>query len=312
MQWGVPYGFDEDAETWSLLRSSPDAATLDWVAKNVGGRVVEVEPLRGGLSSAVHRVRVGGTRGASRNVVLRRYVRPELNVEEPDLVAHEAAGLRWAETLAVPTPSVLAIDATGAECGVPTLLMSHLPGSIEWQPDDVDAWLRGLAEVLPLIHTASRPPRQQPAQQPRPFLPYEQDDYRPPTWAKSPRTWERAAELVLHRTAWPTTTFIHRDFHPGNVLWRSGSVSGVVDWSASCLGDPATDVGHCRVNLLYSHGPAAARQFTATWEDICGTTYDPWADVVEIMGFLDELRTMPQQSFPGIEEMLGSAVCQLT
>jgi aminoglycoside phosphotransferase (APT) family kinase protein len=37
--------------------------------------------------------------------------------------------------------------------------------------------------------------------------------------------------------------FIHRDFHPGNVLWRDGEVTGVVDWVNASIGSPWADVG---------------------------------------------------------------------
>ena len=43
--------------------------------------------------------------------------------------------------------------------------------------------------------------------------------------------------------------FCHRDYHPGNVLWSRGQVSGVVDWTHACHGAPAVDVAHCALNL---------------------------------------------------------------
>ena len=51
----------------------------------------------------------------------------------------------------------------------------------------------------------------------------------------------------------------------------------------------ATDVAHCRVNLL-TLGASAAEQFTALWQQAAGAAYHPWADVVTVIGFLDDLR----------------------
>ena len=51
----------------------------------------------------------------------------------------------------------------------------------------------------------------------------------------------------------------------------------------------AADVAHCRVNLL-TIGPDVADRFTAMWQSAAGATYHPWADVVTIIGFLDDLR----------------------
>src|SRR5690348_14560173 len=99
----VPYGFDDDAETRRLLRS---------------------RPLRGGTASAVHELTVVTPEGGTRRAVLRRYVRPELNLEEPDMADYEARALRFVAHLDVPTPELLAADTSGDDAGVPAVLMS--------------------------------------------------------------------------------------------------------------------------------------------------------------------------------------------
>jgi aminoglycoside phosphotransferase (APT) family kinase protein len=48
---------------------------------------------------------------------------------------------------------------------------------------------------------------------------------------------------------------IHRDFHPGNILWSDGRLSGIVDWVSACVGPALFDDGHLRVNLAIMHGP---------------------------------------------------------
>ena len=97
------------------------------------------------------------------------------------------------------------------------------------------------------------------------FSPYGQSSYEPPPWARLPRIWERAFEIFHMPVPEGESVFIQRDFHPGNVLWRRGSVSGVVDWQAACVGPPAVDVGHCRTNL-FRFGLDVADRFTALWE----------------------------------------------
>ena len=56
--------------------------------------------------------------------------------------------------------------------------------------------------------------------------------------------------------------FIHRDFHPLNVLWHQARVSGVVDWVHACRGPIEFDIASCRVNLALTAGIAAADAFT--------------------------------------------------
>jgi hypothetical protein len=141
--------------------------------------------------------------------------------------------------------------------------MSHLPGRVEWWPKAMDQWLGRLAELLPLIHGATLPATDASgaisAAMPT-FSPYRQSSYVPPEWARRPGVWERAFEIFHGPAPAAERVFIQRDFHPGNVLWMRGSVSGVVDWQAACLGPPTADVGHCRANL-FRYGLEVADRF---------------------------------------------------
>jgi len=89
-------------------------------------------------------------------------------------------------------------------------------------------------------------------------------------------------------------------------------VSGVVDWPRASTGPPSADVGHCRANL-FPYGAAAVARFTQAWEDLTGATYNPWADVVTIIGFLDGLReeAPPAGERDLVEDALVQAVTAL-
>jgi aminoglycoside phosphotransferase (APT) family kinase protein len=311
------HGFDDDLATRRLLRSRPPAVALAWAAEALGGGTVTVvRALRGGLASAVHLLTVTRTDTTGvierAQVVLRRYVRPELNATEPDIAEWEARALRFVAGLEVPTPLLLALDATGVAAGVPAVLMSRLPGRVDWSPPDLDRWLARLTEPLPAIHAAPLPPPG--AGVIRPFAPYHQGCYQPPHWARWPAVWLRAVEWFhgpIPNDAGPGV-FIHRDFHPGNVLWRRGQVTGVVDWASASVGPACVDVGHCRGNL-FGYGREVADRFTTLWEQVSGTRYHPWADVVTIIGDLDGLREEPppDRERRVVEDALASAVAEL-
>jgi hypothetical protein len=102
---GVPHGFDDDAETRRLLRSRPPRRALDWAGSVLGGTVAATRALRGGTASAVHLLTVASPAGGTYRAVLRRYVRPELNFEEPGMAEHEARALMFVAHLDVPTPN---------------------------------------------------------------------------------------------------------------------------------------------------------------------------------------------------------------
>jgi aminoglycoside phosphotransferase (APT) family kinase protein len=300
------HGFCDDEATRRLLRSRPPGKALAWAAARLGGPVISARALRGGMSSAMHLLTVRRNGGQRCQAVLRRYVRPELNADEPDIAVREARALRVAESVDVPTQSLLAADPSGGEAGVPAVLMSRLPGRVDWWPSDMDRWLSRLAGVLPHIHAAPLPPA---GVLPR-FAPYPQASYRPPGWARYPAMWERAVEISQGPVPVLPTVLLHRDFHPGNVLWRRGAVCGVVDWVGACTGPAVADVAHCRVNLL-TVGADAAGRFTARWQSAAGTAYHPWADVVTIIGFLDDLRDDWGSERWLVEDMLARAVAEL-
>jgi aminoglycoside phosphotransferase (APT) family kinase protein len=244
----------------------------------------------------VHQITVAGER-----MVLRRYVRPETPVAD-----HEARALNFVAGIPIPTPQLLAADLSGAETGVPTILMSWLPGRVEWEPSNMDGWLRGMTDLLPTIHATPLPP-------PgviRPFGTYRQRRYDPPPWTRWPGVWQRGVEIVHGPVPGDHHVFLHRDFHPGNVLWRRGRVSGLVDWQAASIGPASVDVGHCRSNLL-SYGTEVVDRFTTLWEQASGLSYDPWADVSTIIGCLDDLRNEPPSGRLAVEEALARAVAEL-
>jgi aminoglycoside phosphotransferase (APT) family kinase protein len=89
--------------------------------------------------------------------------------------------------------------------------------------------------------------------------------------------------------------FIHRDYHPTNVLWHKGAVSGVVDWINACRGPAGVDVAHCRTDLAQMCGPAAADQFLDAYREVAhGFAYNPYWDLDSILDVC-----LPQPSFYG-------------
>jgi aminoglycoside phosphotransferase (APT) family kinase protein len=237
--------------------------------------------LGGGRSSAVHALTISDGDQHQHHVVLRRYVRPDVQAEEPDLAEREADALSVLETSAVAAPRLIAVDPVGDHAGVPAVLMTRLPGRIDWDPTDLDTFLRRLAEPLPLIHDVSVPS----GVTIRPYRPYELGrQLGPPAWTRYPRAWAKAIELYEGPPPIVERRFIHRDYHPGNVLWRHWHASGIVDWQSVSLGSPEADVAHCRSNLVDHFSIAAADRFLAHWQALSGRRdYHPYWDVTVVV-----------------------------
>lgn len=280
-----------------LLRGPVPARALDWVRAATGGAIAGCAPLTGGTSSAVHAVEVTA-RGTVRRLVLRRYVRAGWLAEEPDAAHREAQVLQLLRPGRVPAPALVAADPDGAQAGAPAVLMTRLPGTVVWRPREREPFLRGLAAVLPEIHATPVAPGALPA-----YAPYALASRTPPSWARRPAVWERAFAIFDGPAPAGPGCLVHRDHHPGNMLWEDGEVSGVVDWASARIGPPAADVGHCRWNLARTLGHAAADRFLA----LCGhDAYDPYWDVVAALGGSDAAGLEAKD--PAEEEFLVRAV----
>jgi aminoglycoside phosphotransferase (APT) family kinase protein len=210
-------------------------------------------------------------------------------------------------TSAVPTPVVLAVDPDGTEVGAPALLMTVLEGRPRWDAKGRRHWAHELAELAAAIHD-HRPDDPTAF---RSFATYRQDSYEPPRWATDLAIWEPAM-TIFHGPVPAGTAFVHRDFHPGNILWQRRNLTGVVDWESSRIGPPDIDIGHCRVNLLYET-PDLAAHLADAWLDVTGNAYNPWADIATIIGLLDSLRASPPSPSArwNLESVLAAAVATL-
>ncbi|SCF77145.1 Phosphotransferase enzyme family protein [Streptomyces sp. Ncost-T10-10d] len=75
----------------------------------------------------------------------------------------------------------------------------------------------------------------------------------------------RAVDVIRREPPAYTPRFLHRDFHPGNVLFTGAGanlrISGVVDWVETSWGPADLDVAHCSTAPALLHGVPAGMRF---------------------------------------------------
>ncbi|MEV7001146.1 alpha/beta fold hydrolase [Streptomyces sp. NPDC093982] len=235
-------------------------ATRSWLAKQVpqGRTVAGAAFAKGGWSSQMRRL----TLDDGSELALRTFVKPFFRRHAPGLLTREASVLTLlAAQEGVPAPGLIAVDATAEHCDHPSLLMSLLPGRVRVDDEDLDRRLDLLAAQLAAIH------RVVPDERPRPYQAW--------TSAELVRTpsgglWERAVEVIRQEPPAYEGCFLHRDFHPGNVLFGGTGedcrISGVVDWVETSWGPADLDVAHCSTALALLHGPEYGLGFRARYE----------------------------------------------
>jgi pimeloyl-ACP methyl ester carboxylesterase/aminoglycoside phosphotransferase (APT) family kinase protein len=235
-------------------------ATLSWLAKRLpqGRTVAGTAFAKGGWSSQMRRLTLDDGTG----LALRTFVKPFFRGHAPGLLSREAAMLTLlAGQEGIPAPELVAVDATAEHCDHPSLLMTLLPGRVRVDEEDLERRVDLLAAQLARVHAVVPPER------PRAYQAWTSPErVRVPVGA----FWQRAVDVIRSEPPAYEGCFLHRDFHPGNVLFSGAGeelrISGVVDWVETSWGPADLDVAHCSTALALLHGPEHGFAFRDRYE----------------------------------------------
>ena len=256
--------------------------------------MLDVSPLVGGITGAIWRVRT-----PARDVILRWLGPAHPHVADAaDWVQREALGCRLTEATPVPAPALLASDPDGAATGGWANLTTFLPGLVRLDrlgPAAVDA----LAVLAVAVHAVEV---DETAERPRPFNAWVPRDVAVPTWSSRPGLWAEAIERCAAPAPTTSAHLIHRDFHPGNVLWEGDAVTGLIDWAEAAWGPSDLDVAHACANFAMLHDVEDALAFRAAYE-AHGGRLDPDPDAWRYWVCLDALGFLPEP-MPIVSELV--------
>jgi prepilin-type processing-associated H-X9-DG protein len=299
-----------------LLTRQPPEAALEWARTALGSdyRLTCVEPLRGGVSHANHLLRLSISGQPDLEVVLRRWVRADWALDDPEFSpAQEAATYGLLAGSAIPAPRLLATDLQARACDVPAILLSRAPGVRLSAPPDMRAYLSALAAALLPLHDFDRAVAATTLPPYRPY--YERERIFVPTWARRLSVWSQAIDIGGAGPPPEPAYFIHRDYHPGNTLWQDGHVSAIVDWTSASFGPKGVDLAHMRANLAMAHGLAAADEFLADYLTLADPAYhyNRYWDLRDAIDFLPEMYpgSHSRLALDRLEEFAAAALAEL-
>jgi aminoglycoside phosphotransferase (APT) family kinase protein len=246
---------ERDTRAWDVTRR--------WVESQLefGERIADVAWFEGGLTAHVRRISVAGPCG-HRDLVLRSFASDRFRDRAAGLLTQEARTLRLLDNAdEIPAPQLVAVDPAAAHTDDPSLLMTALPGEPCLDPHGAKRRNADLAVQLLAIHRLDV----EAEHRPRPYRAwidpqtFALPDTRRPMWAA-------ARDVVRGPRPEFCGVFLHRDFHPGNVLFRDGRLTGVVDWVETSWGPADLDVAHCATNLAMLYGADAGLAFTDQYQ----------------------------------------------
>ncbi|MEM7798642.1 MAG: aminoglycoside phosphotransferase family protein [Chloroflexota bacterium] len=256
--------------------------TTRWIESKIGTPIRSVSQLKGATSSTLYKI-IGID---DRPIVLRLLTNADWLASEPDLARHEAAALDHVNlhsNASQTYPRCIAYDESGSDAGLAAVLMSFVDGDVVL-PQTADAeWVAQLASTLTAIHQL---PVDGFEWRYRHWFKLDQLKQFSFSWSSIPHIWQQGVSFLDRPDPTFTPRFLHRDYHPVNLLWQDKEVSGVVDWVNACVGPPLVDVGHCRVNLTSLYGLEMANLFLEKYLEMNPTVdYTPFWDLTCMLSF---------------------------
>lgn len=255
---------------------TPDASTLEEIERATGRLPTDFTPMAGATSSDLFLLRY-----PEEQQVLRLFKEERWDDTGHDLSAREGRILSTISTTSLATPDLI---ATLPDNGV---IMSWLPGAVELPAQPSQEWIMQLARPLADIHSVN-------VKVPYTFTSWNDTLHTSqPSWWQSDSLWAEAQSLTSSAPEY-RQTFIHRDYHPVNVLWQGDRISGVVDWINACMGPAGIDVAHCRLNLAIMYGQEAAEEFLEAYRiAVPDYIHDPYWDLDDALGALPDVKPYP-------------------
>ena len=188
--------------------------------------------------------------------------------------ACEQRVLRALDGLAGLAPVPLGGDLDGSWSEYPTSLISWLDGDADITPSVPERWATQLGHALARVHA----------------MPVDRLSGLPNVFDRGSGSLEALAGPLapMVQSRWAQITgapqvLTHSDYWSGNVVWRDGSLTGIVDWSGAAVGPRGFDVAWCRLDLLLLFEERIADIFLAGYESALGRSlqdvalWDSWA-----------------------------------
>jgi aminoglycoside phosphotransferase (APT) family kinase protein len=236
----------------------PSSGALEEVRRLAGPSAVILATMRleGGQHADTWRVDTGNP---AISVVVRQFP------VDDDAPMREQRVLLALDGLDGLAPELLGGDLTGRRSQYPTSLISWLDGQPDITPTDPMRWARELGRALAAVHA----------------VPAERLEGLPSVFDE-----RGGSEAILDgplaaevRSRWSEVVtapevLCHCDYWSGNVVWRGGRITGIVDWSAASRGPRGFDLGWCRLDLVLLFDERIADEFLAAYEVEIGQAVD--------------------------------------
>ncbi|MCA9910483.1 MAG: phosphotransferase, partial [Anaerolineae bacterium] len=116
-----------------------------------GSKLLRAWPLAGGVSAQMTALEIARADGTTAKWVARRLADVDPTSDDT-ILALEYKLLHALRATSLPTPTPIAYDPPGAIFDAPTLVLEYVEGAPQFEPQDMDAFIRQLAAQMAQIH----------------------------------------------------------------------------------------------------------------------------------------------------------------
>jgi aminoglycoside phosphotransferase (APT) family kinase protein len=221
-------------------------------------RLRRIWPMTGGVSAQVTAIEIERPDSEQVKLIVRQHGAAD-RAHNPHIARDEHRLLTIAQAHGLAAPRPYYVDDSCDLFAHPVVVIEFIDGTTVFDPVDRRSFLSRMAAELVNIHTVRDMAELS-------FLPSQGRGPGDPTGVLDTAMGEGRIREVLasmHAPRQPNPpALLHGDYWPGNILWRNGTLAAVIDWEDAGTGDPLSDLGNARMELLFALGSDAMHEFT--------------------------------------------------
>ncbi|GKU77478.1 phosphotransferase family protein [Paenibacillus sp. L3-i20] len=230
------------------------------------GKLLRFWHMDGGVSAQVTAIEMETWDNQNVKLIVRRHGIADRQ-RDPHIARHEFQLLSMLREQGIAVAEPYFVDDSGEVFADPYIVMSFAQGETNVNPQQTRDYVEKLAMGLARIHGVEC------TREEVSFLGNQQsaiaNKLETPPVALDETLDEGIIRNVLN-SVWPLSRtnrdcLLHGDFWPGNILWKNGELIAIIDWEDAAWGDPLSDVGNARLEVLWAFGHDAMAAFTVAY-----------------------------------------------
>ncbi len=267
-----------------------------------GSRLLRSWKLDGGISAEITGLEIQHPDGSLTKTLLRQHSGADRE-KSAEIVEREFRLLQLLKPIGLPVQKPYFADTSGVIMPSPYLVLEYIEGTTEFSPINAPLLVPALAQCLACIHAVDA------VNYDLSFLPKQTSLVRATLSTISENPDESLYESRIRDTLtavllWfreQTTALLHGDYWPGNILWKDGTIVGILDWEEAHIGNPVADIARTRLEILFAYGIEPMHQFVQAYQ-----TYR--TDALEALPYWDLWAALRLIRFP--EWISGAATAR--